>query len=68
MIDYAVLGVAIFGGVVWAVRLEGRVVTQEQLAEDHEQYTQERHQDLKERLQRIEHKLDRLSGYEQGDR
>lgn len=49
------------GGVVWAVRLEGRVNTQDKLFIEREKQSIERHGDLKDRLERIEAGIDKLS-------
>lgn len=45
-----ILAGAFLGGVVWAVRLEGRVHTQEQL-----------HIELRDGVERLEGKIDRLT-------
>ena len=43
------------GGLIWGLRLEGRVNTSEQVAEVH-------HEDITNRLKRIERKLDKQNG------
>ena len=48
------------GGIIWAVRLEGRVNTQEKTSVVSSKQQDERHTDLKDRLSRIEDKLDEL--------
>lgn len=53
-------GVTLIGGVVWAVRLEGRVNQQDALLVERDKQTTERHADMKDRLERIENKLDSL--------
>lgn len=52
----------IVGGIVWAVRLEGRVNAHQTLFEEREKLTIQRHADLQARLIRIEQKLDRANG------
>ena len=51
---------AILGGVIWAVRLEGRVNQQEAISVERGKSEDERSEDMKDRLQRIETKLDTL--------
>ena len=53
------LCLAAVGGVVWLVRLEGRVNGHDDTFVEREKQQTERHEDLKERLVRIETKLDR---------
>lgn len=52
------LGMAL-AGLIWGVRLEGRVNAHDQLFEERKQLANERHEDVKDRLERIEQKLDR---------
>ena len=59
------LGSLGLGGAVWALRLEGRVDTQEKLNASREKQLDERHDDLKARLVRIEDKLDMWRSNEQ---
>ncbi len=61
------IGATALAGVVWAIRLEGRVnghdnkfVDQDKAADKQAEIESERNQDLKDRLVRIETKLDRL--------
>lgn len=61
MVDPSIVttfGAAVLGGVVWAVRLEGRVNEHARLFEEREKQADDRHEDLKARLVRIELKLD----------
>ena len=53
-------GLAALTGVVWLIRLEGRVADHDMLFREREKLTDERHDELKERLTRIEVKLDQL--------
>lgn len=48
------------GGIVWAVRLEGRVNTQERIAELQTEINDKDHKELKELVQGVDTKLDRL--------
>lgn len=52
---------ACLGGVVWAIRQEGRINGVEKLSDERDKQADERHTDLKDRLVRIEAKLDRRS-------
>jgi Tfp pilus assembly protein PilO len=71
MIDYialATVGTAIVTGLVWAIRLEGKVDAHEQLFAEREKQSlergkadAERHDELKDRLVRIESKLDSIA-------
>lgn len=65
MIEYgvvvAVVGMAI-SGVVWGVRLEGRINGHDTLFVEREKRVEERHDDICRRLDRIEAKLDRRGG------
>lgn len=47
------------GGVVWAVRIEGKVNAHTALFDEREKLAESRHDQLKERLIRIEEKIDR---------
>ena len=53
---------ACVGGLVWAVRVEGRVNGHDKLFEEREKALEARHEELQYRLERIEQKLDRLNG------
>lgn len=46
--------VTALGGVIWGVRLEGRVNAHDQLFEEREKLSDERHEDIKNQLNRIE--------------
>lgn len=46
------------GGLIWGVRLEGRVNAHDQRFDLERDQADERHADIKERLVRIEQKLD----------
>lgn len=62
MLEPAILltiGLAIVAGIVWAVRIEGRVNMHDRLFEEREKQVEDRHQELQARLIRIEAKLDR---------
>lgn len=65
MIEYGVI-VAVFGmaisGIVWGVRLEGRINGHDVVFTEREKQLEVRHQDLCRRLDRIEAKLDRRGG------
>lgn len=47
-------------GLIWAIRLEGRVNTLSSVSDEREKSTDERQVDLKARLVRIEDKLDQV--------
>lgn len=49
-----VSGGSIVGGVIWAIRQEGRINGHDQLFAEREKQADERHEDLKDRLIRIE--------------
>lgn len=49
-------------GIVWGVRLEGKVNEHTSLFGERKQQQDERHEDLKARLERIESKLDTAVG------
>jgi hypothetical protein len=51
---------AFVGGIVWFVRLEGRVNQLEKLFSVRDKYLDERHNEVKVALVRIDTKLDRL--------
>lgn len=53
------LGLAAVGGLVWAVRIEGRINVHERLFTERDNQATERHQDVQARLIRIEAKLDK---------
>lgn len=53
-------GLTLLAGVVWAVRLEGRINSHDSLFTERAHQESERHTELKERLVRIEHKLDKM--------
>lgn len=53
------IGITLLGGVVWAVRIEGRVNAHQTLFDEREKQLAERHAELQSQLQRIEGKLDR---------
>lgn len=55
----ASLSIAALGGVVWAVRIEGRVNGHQTLFEEREKQFEDRHGEIQARLIRIENKLDR---------
>ncbi len=71
MIEYislASVGTAAVSGVIWAIRLEGKVEAHEQLFAEREKQSVargeadlEKHNDLKDRLVRIESKLDSIA-------
>lgn len=52
----------VLGGVIWAVRLEGRVNDHDTLFVEREKQTNQLHDDVKQRLIRIERKLDGMNG------
>ena len=54
------IGVTAITGIVYAVRLEGRVNVHDQLFVEREKTANERHEDLRTDLRRIEDKLDSL--------
>lgn len=59
------------GGVVWAVRIEGKVNAHTSLFDEREKLAESRHNQLKDRLIRIEEKIDRgeeLNGKRQSTR
>lgn len=53
-------GLAVIGGVVWLVRLEGRVNTHEAECAQRQQRMDERHVETNKKLDAIDAKLDRL--------
>lgn len=62
------VGLSCLTGVVWAIRLEGKVNAHSQLFEEREKQSEarivadaERHEELKDHLVRIEGKLDTLA-------
>lgn len=59
---FFVIAMTGIGGVVWGVRIEGRVNGHQQLFEEREKQHDDRHEDMKQRLTRIESKLDKLNG------
>ena len=48
------------GGIIWLIRLEGRVNTHEKACEERQKRLDERHTVISEQLQHIVTKLDRL--------
>lgn len=58
----ATLSLAAVGGVIWAVRIEGRVNGHQTLFEEREKQFEDRHEEIQARLIRIEQKLDRDNG------
>lgn len=46
------------GGIIWAVRMEGRINGHDRLFEERKDQAEERQDDIKSRLVRIEQKLD----------
>lgn len=52
-------GTLCVAGIVWAVRIEGRVTTHDRIFEEREKQQAARFDDLQDRLIRIENKLDR---------
>ncbi len=68
MIEYIPVATLAAAGIVWAIRLEGKVEAHQQLFAEREKQTlaknaadTERHDELKERLVRIEGKLDSIA-------
>ena len=57
MVEYIFPGAAL-AGIVWAVRLEGRVNSHDTLFVERQSQQVERDSDIKNRLVRIENKLD----------
>jgi hypothetical protein len=55
------LSLATVGGVVWLVRLEGRINVHDELFDEREKQADDRHADFKSRLTRIETKIDTLA-------
>jgi hypothetical protein len=53
---------AVGGGIIWGIRLEGRVNTHTTLFDEREKLATSRHDDLTNRLDRIEQKLDSHNG------
>lgn len=54
------IGLALIGGVAWAVRVEGRVNGHDDLFDEREKQLNERHADIQQRLNRIEAKVDEI--------
>lgn len=52
------LGTVVVGGIVWAVRLEGRINVHDTLLRERKDQQDERWEEVKARLERIESKLD----------
>jgi len=48
------------GGIVWGIRLEGRVNQQEKLFELRDKYLDSRHEEIRTWMQRFDAKLDRV--------
>lgn len=64
MIDpYSVLvgGTTVLAGVIWAVRLEGKVNEHDQLFEEREKLNASQHRSVTDQLVRIENKLDKVT-------
>ena len=50
----------IIGGVVWGIRLEGRVNAQNQLCDTRNHYVDERHGEIAVRFDRTDAKIDKI--------
>jgi len=62
MIDLLLAGLTGLGGIIWGVRLEGRVNGHDTLFLERQRNQDERDDDIRNRLVRIEQKLDRSNG------
>lgn len=56
------VGLPVLGGVVWLIRLEGRVNSHEKSCEERQKRLDERHKNIEHHLASIDRKLDRLIG------
>lgn len=63
MIDYAALGAAVIGGIVWSLRLEGRVNNHDTILAEREKQTTDFQSEIKDALSEIRQKLDYLVGF-----
>jgi hypothetical protein len=66
-IGLAVFGIGV-GGVVWGIRLEGRVNTHQTLFVEREKFVVAANTEFTTRLSRIEDKVDTLLSRERGER
>ena len=65
IVEYLLSGVgltSISGGIIWAVKQQGRINGHDALFAEREKQALERHTDIKDRLERIETGIDMLTG------